>query len=110
METFPAEPKPTSPANVDNLPDVQTIQLGRGYREDVVLSDQTRKSWDMRWANYRPQQIDIIYDFIRKHRGSRTFRWTDPNGETGLYRCRRWRRSVGNGIMTLTATLEEVNY
>ena len=75
-----------------------------------MLSPYAFKVFELRWANQRPAKIDPLERFLVRHYGSRTFRWTDPDGQTGLYRCRRWRVALNQGIYTLSATFEEVNY
>lgn len=110
MEKFPADLKPTVPATRTAQPDIETIQLGRGYKEDVVLSSNVFKVYGLRWENYRPAEVDRIEAFLMRHYGSRTFRWTDPDGVEGLYRCRQWRTNLTNGLYSLSATFEEVNY
>ena len=110
METFPTTPKPTIPADVDRLPDIFTTQLGRGYKTDIVLSPNAFKAYNLRWSNYRPEQIDTLTAFLDRHYGTKAFKWTTPDGDTGLYKCRAWRTSLGLGLVSLAATFEEVNY
>ena len=33
------------------------------------------------------QDVQAIKDFIDAHGGHRSFEWTDPNGQQGLWRC-----------------------
>ncbi|AHF68683.1 minor tail family protein [Pseudomonas cichorii JBC1] len=48
-----------------------------------------------------------ILEFIRAHRGARSFLWTTPDGVLGLYRCETYRQQRKPAdIVSLTATFE----
>lgn len=71
--------------------------VGEGLNAEV-------DSWTLSFGGLADEAQPIL-DFIRAHKGFRSFLWTPPGGELGLYRCetiRQQRRPGGVVVLNLT--------
>ena len=63
-------------------------------------------SWALSFGGLA-DEIAPILAFIRRHRGAKSFLWTNPEGVLGLYRCESFRQQRKPGaVILLTATFE----
>ncbi|QDY39965.1 phage tail protein [Pseudomonas putida] len=63
-------------------------------------------SWSLSFGGLA-DEIAPILAFIRRHRGAKSFLWTNPEGVLGLYRCESFRQQRKPGaVILLTATFE----
>lgn len=82
-------------------------QFGDGYSQ--VSSDGLNgetDSWSLSFGGLA-EEIAPPLAFIRRHRGAKSFLWTNPEGVLGMYRCEAFRqqRKPGDAVV-LTATFE----
>lgn len=67
---------------------VRTAQFGDGYAQDVGegVNNKT-ESWEV---NFIGSDVDVlaIMDFLDSLGGYRSFFWTNPLGQLGLYKCK----------------------
>ncbi|MCU9949859.1 phage tail protein [Pseudomonas sp. PDM13] len=86
---------------------VRSAQFGDGYRQ---TSGDGLNSVNQTWAVTctEPKAAAAqMRSFMRRHLG-RSFAWTNPWGETGLYQSSSWSfRFVGGGFVVFTARFEE---
>ncbi|QHF27387.1 phage tail protein [Pseudomonas sp. R32] len=106
METFSWSPKTEPTGNVEYR--VRTSQFGDGYQQ--VVGDglnSKRQSWPLSFVGDE-QRIKAIVEFLDRHAGARSFYWTAPLGEKGLYRCKSYQPTAkGGGLYSLAATFEQ---
>ncbi|WP_286929206.1 phage tail protein [Pseudomonas sp. UBA7721] len=98
---------PDDEASGDSELRTRKSQFGDNYAQ--VTSDGLNgetDSWDLTFGGF-VSEIAPILAFIRRHRGAKSFLWTNPEEVLGLYRCEKFRqvRKPG-GITVLTATFE----
>ena len=87
---------------------VRRAQFGDGYEQVAGdgINNETQ-SWPLTFKG-KTSAIQPIRDFLRRHEGRKTFLWTPPMGELGLYRCESFRLIPhGAGVYSLTATFEQ---
>lgn len=86
----------------------RTAQFGDGYAQ--VVSDGINaesQSWPLTFTGMKADVV-AIRDFLRRHGGAKSFLWTPPNGDLGLYRCKTFSLAVlGGDRYTLSATFEQ---
>lgn len=86
----------------------RTAQFGDGYAQ--VVGDGINaesQSWPLTFTGTKAGMV-AIRDFLRRHGGAKSFLWTPPAGDLGLYRCKTFGLShVGGSIYTLNATFEQ---
>lgn len=83
----------------------RTAQFGDGYEQvtdDGMNSE--NQSWPLsftdKWTDIKP-----IIDFLREHGEARAFLWTNPLGESGLYRATKLKpTALGFGNWTVAVT------
>ncbi|MDH0646223.1 phage tail protein [Pseudomonas sp. GD03858] len=101
--TWPPDDEATS----DNTLKVRKSQFGDGYVQTAGdgLNGES-DSWSLTFGGVADETQPILA-FIRRHKGFKSFLWTTPNGELGLYRCETFgtQRRPG-GILAVTATFE----
>lgn len=86
-------------------------RFGDGYvqRIGVGLNNQSQQ-WSVSVTGTFGQRNDIapVRAFLDRHQGWRSFLWTPPGGEQGLYIANGYRtRAQGNGVFTLSWTFEQ---
>lgn len=106
LETF--EWTPDGEVQGDITFRVRSARFGDGYAQ--VVGDgpnNEQQSWPLTFGG-TADEIAPIRDFLRAHGGYRSFRWTPPLGEPGLYRCARFGIAAApGGTFRLTATFEQ---
>ncbi|MGX5725680.1 phage tail protein [Metapseudomonas otitidis] len=86
-------------------------RFGDGYvqRIGVGLNNQSQQ-WSVSVTGTFGQRNDIapVRAFLDRHQGWRSFLWTPPGGEQGLYIANGYRtRAQGNGVFTLSWIFEQ---
>lgn len=66
-------------------------------------------AWSMTFGG-TAEEVKPILEFIRSHRGYRSFLWIPPSGELGLYRCEIFREQRRPGDICLLSTTFERSY
>lgn len=105
MQTFNWQPD--DEIGTDSTFRVRRSQFGGGYAQ--VAGDGPNPEADTHTLTFGGLRDEIkpIVDFIRAHGGARSFLWTTPEGELGMYRCADSRRQFRpGGIVVLSLTFE----
>jgi len=103
IETFTWSPD--DEASGESTLKTRKSQFGDNYTQ--VVGDginAENDSWTLSFGGVA-EEVDPIVAFIRSHGGFRSFLWTSPGGELGLYRCERigqQRRPGGIAVINLT--------
>lgn len=106
METFTWAPKVEPVGTVEFR--LRTAQFGDGYQQQVAdgLNNKSQ-SWPLTFVGDEAL-VRAIAGFLDRHGGARSFQWTPPLGEPGLYRCKGYQPTPrGAGLYSLTATFEQ---
>lgn len=103
IETFTWSPD--DEATGDSELKTRKSQFGDNYAQVVGdgLNAET-DTWTLSFGGTN-EEVKPIVDFIRMHKGYRSFLWTPPGGDLGLYRCERigqQRRPGGIAVINLT--------
>ncbi|MFG0630078.1 phage tail protein [Pseudomonas sp. xss_2] len=105
IETFTWEPD--DEAGGESTLRTRKSQFGDGYAQ--VSSDGLNgetDSWSLSLGGLA-DEIAPPLAFIRRHRGARSFLWTNPEGVLGMYRCETFRQQrKPGGVVVLSATFE----
>lgn len=105
IETFTWEPD--DEAGGESTLRTRKSQFGDGYAQ--VTSDGLNgetDSWSLSFGGLA-EEIGPPLAFIRRHRGARSFLWTNPEGVLGMYRCETFRQQrKPGGVVVLSATFE----
>ncbi|POF89361.1 phage tail protein [Pseudomonas putida] len=105
IETFTWEPD--DEAGGESTLRTRKSQFGDGYAQ--VSSDGLNgetDSWSLSFGGLA-EEIGPPLAFIRRHRGARSFLWTNPEGVLGMYRCETFRQQrKPGGVVVLSATFE----
>lgn len=105
IETFTWTPD--DEAGGDSTLRTRTSQFGDNYAQVSTdgLNAET-DSWSLSFGGLADEVAPILV-FIRRHRGATAFRWTNPEGVLGMYRCKAFRQQrKPGGVVVLTATFE----
>lgn len=88
---------------------VISAQFGDGYQQRAGDGIHAQvQTWPLQFAG-RPDRIAPILAFLRERAGYRSFHWTPPLGELGLYACKSLSlRQSAPRVVTLGATFEQV--
>ena len=105
IETFTWEPD--DEAGGESTLRTRKSQFGDGYAQ--VSSDGLNgetDSWSLSFGGL-VEEVGPPLAFIRRHRGARSFLWTNPEGVLGMYRCETFRQQrKPGGVVVLSATFE----
>lgn len=105
IETFTWEPD--DEAGGESTLRTRKSQFGDGYAQ--VSSDGLNgetDSWSLSFGGLA-EEVGPPLAFIRRHRGARSFLWTNPEGVLGMYRCETFRQQrKPGGVVVLSATFE----
>lgn len=105
IETFTWEPD--DEAGGESTLRTRKSQFGDGYAQ--VSSDGLNgetDSWSLSFGGLA-DEIAPPLAFIRRHRGARSFLWTNPEGVLAMYRCETFRQQrKPGGVVVLSATFE----
>ncbi len=105
IETFTWTPD--DEASGDSTLRTRKSQFGDGYAQ--VSSDGLNgetDSWSLSFGGLA-DEIAPPLAFIRRHRGAKSFLWTNPEGVLGMYRCETFRQQRKPGdVVVLSATFD----
>jgi phage-related protein len=106
IETFVWCPKTEAQGTTTQR--VRTSQFGDGYAQ--VVGDGINgksQSWNLTFVGKEAVTREIR-DFLDSHRGYKSFLWTPPLGDLGLYRAEEYQLTGnGAGVYTITVTFNE---
>jgi len=97
---------PDDEASGDSTLRTRKSQFGDGYAQ--VSSDGLNgetDTWSLSFGGLA-DEIAPAVAFIRRHRGAKSFLWTNPEGVLGVYRCEKFQQQRRPGVVVLTATFE----
>ncbi|WP_431221727.1 phage tail protein [Serratia sp. L9] len=84
--TYAARVNPTG----DHSFRVREVQFGDGYKQQVGDGlNAELQSWSLTFVG-NWQRITEIRNFFKRHAGYKSFKWTSPNFELGLYTCNKF--------------------
>ena len=105
IETFTWEPD--DEATSDGTFRVRKSKFGDGYVQtsgDGLNSEED--PWSLTFGGTE-EEVAPILDFVRRHGGYRSFLWTPPGDDLGMYQCPPFRRQRRpGGIVTLSLSFE----
>jgi len=83
--------------------------FGDGYTQSAAAGlNNCSDTWPLTFTG-REQKIKPIRDFLKWHGGYKSFYWTPPLGEPGLYQCKKFSLVPhGVGAYTLIAEFKQV--
>lgn len=86
-----------------------TAQFGDGYRQVVGDGINTEvQSWPVTFAGGK-QEMQAVAALLRRHAGVRSFFWTPPLGEEGLYEAPSFSLAhIGGDVYRVSATFQQV--
>ncbi|MBD9419812.1 phage tail protein [Achromobacter sp. ACM04] len=86
-----------------------TAQFGDGYRQVAGDGINSKvQSWPLTFSGSK-KEMDLIAAFFDRHAGIRSFLWTPPLGEEGLYEVPGYSiNPVGGVAYTISATFQQV--
>lgn len=88
---------------------VVETQFGDGYAQISTDGINNKNESYTITANGKEPQARQIMAFFDRHKGSKSFFWTPPLGELGLYTCKDPTPSYkGGGFYTISATFIKV--
>lgn len=86
-----------------------TAQFGDGYRQvagDGINSEV--QSWPLTFSGTK-KEMEVIAAFLRRHAGIRSFLWTPPLSEEGLYEAPTFNiNPVGGASYSIAVTFQQV--
>lgn len=101
-------PKPDAGATGDSEFRTLSVQFGDGYTQsagDGLNGEHQR--WPLTFTRRRAD-VEPLLAFIRRHQGYKSFIWTPPLGEPGLYKVTAFSNSpLGAGWYRISATFEQ---
>lgn len=87
------------------------VQFGDGYSQAISEGiNNIVQTWPLNFKG-REEKIQEIINFLHKHQGFRSFLWTPPMGEQGLYRTAADSfklTPLGAGLYSLDITFEQI--
>lgn len=91
-------------------PAVKVAKFGDGYEQRTSSGINTMpKSWPLSFNARTNSEADAIMAFLSARAGLEAFDWTAPDGTTGKYICREYRRNYARyGVNNISATFEQV--
>ncbi|MGY2183274.1 phage tail protein [Pseudomonas agarici] len=105
-ETFAWVPNKNSSPTINFR--TKSSKFGDGYEQRSMDGINNRvQSWPLVFSGQK-QRIMEIMQFLDRQAGAAAFYWTNPFGETALYRCDEYQpMDVGGNAYTLAATFEQ---
>jgi phage-related protein len=100
---------PTQPGDA---PDInfrtRTSQFGNGYKQVVGDGPNNKEgSYPITFTGPKAKVQEIVA-FFDRHAGAKSFLWTTPLGELGLYSCNKYVPTpMGGTAYRITATFEQ---
>lgn len=105
-DTFNWSPSPE--ASGDTTFNVFEAAFGDGYTQATAngINNQS-DSWPLTFVG-NITKLSAIKAFLDDKQGCKSFYWTPPMGEQGLYRCKKYSRIAHTGtVFTLTAQFDQ---
>lgn len=102
LKTFHFSPRVGAAGDIE--PVVRSVQLGDGYKQtigDGINSEE--ESWPLTFVG-RWDYIKPIIDFLKDHKGYRSFKWRNPIFQLGLYQAGKYTVTAAGAYFTLTVT------
>lgn len=86
----------------------RSAQFGDGYKQVVADGiNSVVSTWNVSVTG-KKELILEVRNFLRRHAGYKSFRWTEPLGEVVLVRASEGPvSSLGGGIFTISTTFEQ---
>lgn len=106
MKTF------TWPTQPGDTPDIgfrtRSSQFGNGYKQVVVDGPNNKEeSYPITYTGPKAKVREIAA-FLDEHAGGKSFLWTTPLGDLGIYRCDKYAPTpMGGTVFRITATFEQ---
>lgn len=106
IETFSWSPRLNAGGDANFR--VREAQFDDGYSQVAGVGLNPKKqSWELNFVGSEAY-IKGIKDFLDRHAGSKSFRWTPPLSQLGLFRCKGYKpNALGGGNYSLSATFEQ---
>ncbi|WP_426160269.1 phage tail protein [Pseudomonas sp. TSRC2-2] len=87
-------------------------EFGDGYVQAGGIGINTKsQAWNLTHTGSMEQgeELPLIWAFLDRHEGYKSFLWTPPGGVRGRYRCNGYKpRAAGPGLFTLTFAFKQV--
>ena len=86
----------------------KSAKFGDGYEQTAEdgINNKTQ-SWPLTFTGSKAR-VKQIAKFLDRHKGAIPFFWTEPLGETALFKCSEYQpRHAGGDVYMLTATFEQ---
>lgn len=98
---------PDDEATSDGTFRVRKCQFGDGYAQVSGDGPNSEEApWSLTFGGTEAEMAPIL-SFVRRHDGHRSFLWTPPGDDLGLYRCPTFRRQrKPGGLVVLSLTFE----
>lgn len=95
---YPALPiEPDEALNVTKTPKLRNISLG-GYSQIGPASiNYNPETWNFSYTKRRYRLLKELVEFLDERGGWQVFSWTNPRGQTKLYRCESWPMNYPHG-------------
>lgn len=105
IETFAWAPD--DEATSDGTFRVRKSQFGDGYAQVSGYGLNTEEEpWSLTLGGTEEEMAPVL-GFVRRHGGHRSFLWTPPGDDLGMYRCSSLRRQhKPGGVLVLSLTFE----
>lgn len=83
----------------------RSSKMGDGYTQETGEGVNNRtEQWEITWVG-SDVEVAAIMTFFDTQAGYKSFFWTNPLGQLGLYRCKNPKpQELGGNTFTLTAT------
>lgn len=109
MATFTYTPSYST--QVEYKPRILEAKFGDGYEQGIENGiNANPRSWSLTFNGVDLTTATNILNFFSGNKTHITsFDWTPPDGVSGKFKCKTWRRSYdGSGHATITCTFDEV--
>ncbi len=101
---------PSFTPTLRRAPRVLVAQYGDGYLQRIGDGINTSPAvWDLKFSARSTTTAAAIMAFLDSAAGVQSFDWTDPNGASGKYICRKYGGTRTSPLLhTVTATFDQV--
>lgn len=109
MATFTYIPSYTSALSQE--PRILEAKFGDGYEQAVTDGiNFNPKMWKLSFSNISHSSAATIISFFTTNNTATTsFDWTDPDGDAGKYKCKKWDKSFdGADHVSLSCEFQQV--
>lgn len=90
-------------------PRVSVTKFGDGYEQRTPEGINTLPmQWSLTFSREKTEALEILA-FLRERGGSKSFNWTNPLEEAGIYVCREWNPTqLRGGAIQIVCSFEQV--